>query len=262
MKIREIVEEDRRDIEEIARGTWEGEDYLAGIFDKWVGRYFYGIEEDGKIIATGKITLLPGKVGWMEGLRVHPSYRGRGYGKIMHEFLLEKAKSMKGEGIIEFLEYSTYFTNEASIHLGLDSGFRIVKRYYGMDYNQSTEKRPLESSLESIDELVYEDYVPCGWKFIHRIPEAMDYLKEMCKVFSFKNRKFMILRDNPKEVVPFVLTPRYIEEILPVISYFSPTGEVSIRVPEKEDFHEYESLGFKKWEESEEPEILLLKKKL
>ena len=263
MKIREIVEKDIRDIEDIARRTWEGEDYLPRVFARWVKEGdFYGIEVDGKVIATGKITLLPGKVGWLEGLRVHPSYRGSGYGRVMHEFLLEKAKDLKERGIIQFLEYSTYFTNEASIHLGLKSGFKIVQRYYGMDYSTSSKNEPKKIRLESVEEFGYEDYIPCGWKFIRRIPESLDYLRDKCQVLEFKNYKFMILKNNPEEVTPFVPTPEYVKEILPAISYFSPSGVASIRVPENEDLHRYESLGFKKWEETEEPEILLLNKKL
>ena len=81
-------------------------------------------------------------------------------------------------------------------------------------------------------------------------------------MLEFKNYKFMILKNNPDAVTPFVPTPEYVKEILPAISYFSPSGVASIRVPENEDLHIYESLGFKKWEETEEPEILLLNKKL
>lgn len=73
---------DRPFIEEIARLTWGGggEDYLARVFDEWLGDNFYVLELDGKVVGTAKLTLLPGEVGWLEGLRVHRDYRGKGYG--------------------------------------------------------------------------------------------------------------------------------------------------------------------------------------
>jgi len=61
--IREAKPEDRPFIEEIARLTWGGEDYLARVFDEWLGDNFYVLEIEGKVIGTVKMTLLPEKVG-------------------------------------------------------------------------------------------------------------------------------------------------------------------------------------------------------
>ncbi len=60
--IREAKPEDRPFIEEIAKLTWDGEDYLAGVFDEWLGDNFYVLELDGKVIGTAKLTLLSGNV--------------------------------------------------------------------------------------------------------------------------------------------------------------------------------------------------------
>ncbi len=263
MKIRKISPRDRNDIEEIARGTWEGEDYLANIFDKWIKEGgFFGIEENEKIIATGKITIFPEKVGWLEGLRVHPDYRGKGYGRKMHEFLLQRTQELKKKGIIQTLEYATYIYNETSINLGLRTGFRIVKRYYAMDYESRNTVKPEESYLESIEEFEYRDYIPCGWKFFHKTTEAIEYIQKMCHIFSYKGYKFLVLKEHPEEVTPFTLDPLILKTILPALSYFSPDKEISIRIPEELDYGIYESLGFKKWENVVEPEILLLRNEL
>jgi len=261
MEIRKISPGDRKDIEKIARGTWEGEDYLADVFDKWIkDGNFFGIEEDGKIIATGKLTIFPDKVGWLEGLRVHPEYRGKGYGKKMHEFLLQRAQELKKEGIIQTLEYATYIYNEASINLGLKTGFRIVKRYYAMDYESRYAANPHKSSIESIEEFEYEGYIPCGWKFFHKTPDTIEYLKKICNVFSYQGYKFLVLKERPEDVIPLTLDPYILKILLPALSYFSPRREISIRIPEELDYGVYESLGFKKWEKVEEPEIIVFRK--
>ncbi len=68
--IREVRPEDRSFIKEIAKLTWGGEDYLARVFDEWLGDNFYALEVDGRVVGTAKLTLLPGRVGWLEGLRM------------------------------------------------------------------------------------------------------------------------------------------------------------------------------------------------
>ena len=62
--IRLVRKEDKPFIEEIARLTWEGEDYLARVFDSWVkDGNFYVLELEGKVVGTAKLTILPDKVG-------------------------------------------------------------------------------------------------------------------------------------------------------------------------------------------------------
>ncbi|HDH44523.1 MAG TPA: GNAT family N-acetyltransferase, partial [Thermococcus sp.] len=51
--IRLVRKEDKPFIEEIARLTWEGEDYLARVFDSWVkDGNFYVLELEGKVVGT------------------------------------------------------------------------------------------------------------------------------------------------------------------------------------------------------------------
>ncbi|GAB6101553.1 hypothetical protein JCM16138_07760 [Thermococcus atlanticus] len=93
--IRKARPEDRPFIEEIAQLTWGGEDYLARVFDEWLGDNFYVLELDGKVIGTAKLTILPDKVGWLEGLRVHPNYQKRGFGRVLHNFMLQKGRRLQ-----------------------------------------------------------------------------------------------------------------------------------------------------------------------
>jgi len=115
--IREARPEDKPFIEEIARLTWGGEDYLARVFDEWLGDNFYVLEVDGRVIGTAKLTLLPGRIGWLEGLRVHRDYRGRGYGRRLQDFMLELGSELAKKGKIEALEFATYFLNRESISM-------------------------------------------------------------------------------------------------------------------------------------------------
>ena len=183
--IREARLEDKPFIEEIVRLTWNGEDYLARVFDEWLGDNFYVLEVDGKVIGTAKLTLLPGKVGWLEGLRVHPDYRGRGYGRKLHDFMLELGERLAEEGKIEALEFSTYFLNKESIVMARKSRFKIVKRFYYIQRPLVVGEEPEISKIASLDELDYQDYIPYGWKFLHRCEGSLEWLNRKAEIREY-----------------------------------------------------------------------------
>ncbi len=262
--IREIRAEDRRDIEEISRLIWDGEDYLPFIFEEWLeDGNFYGIEIEGKIVATGKITVLPGKVGWMEGLRVHPEYQGMGWGRAMHRFLTEKGMEMHAHGMIDALEYATCFKNEKSIALGLSTGFQIVRRYYGLTYHPGEKLiKPDTATLEDIDELEYEDYIPCGWKYIRKVPESLHFLQRRCHIYSLHGVKFLAVNEEHLVIVPFQPDVKSVEKILPALNYLGMEADISLIIPEEIGYEDYLPLGFEKWEKGNEGEMLLLHRTL
>jgi len=262
--IREIREEDRKDIEEISNLIWEGEDYLSSVFDSWLkDKNFYAIEVDGKVIGTGKISILPGKVGWMEGLRVHPNYQGRGLGKEMHMFLLKRGEELKNKGIIDFLEFATDSDNNRSINLGLKTGFSVVKKYYGFSYiSKESGERPQLSRLEDIESLEYEEHIPCAWKFVRKVPDSLEFLNKRCQIYEFHGIKFLVTGKEELVVTPASLEPQKIEKIKPALNYLGRERSVYMVIPEDRKLEDFLALGFRKWEDNSEPEILLLRKKL
>ena len=71
--IRLARKEDKPFIEEIARLTWEGEDYLARVFDSWVkDGNFYVLELEGKVVGTAKLAILPDKLVGLKVLEFTP----------------------------------------------------------------------------------------------------------------------------------------------------------------------------------------------
>jgi N-acetylglutamate synthase-like GNAT family acetyltransferase len=124
VKIRKLRSSDRDDVMEISRHIWEGHDYLPGVFESWLNdtnSHFYGVEVNGRVVAVANIRLLEsGRTGWMEGLRVHPDYRGKGYANEMTHFLVRKAEDLG----IERLRYTTGDNNAASLRLASMAGFQ------------------------------------------------------------------------------------------------------------------------------------------
>ena len=147
LELDKVREDDRDRVMEIAEGTWNGHDYLPYVFDDWVkDEGFYCLrDEDGRIIALDKYTWHENGILWLEGYRVHPDYRGKGYGWNMAEAM---------ERIIESLDYKavrfmTSEANKASIYIGEKMGFKPIAKYHYL----YIEKEEMERSQESIDEV-------------------------------------------------------------------------------------------------------------
>lgn len=193
-KIRRCRQEDKRYIEEMAKLIWEGYDYLPEVFDEWVNDGgFFVVEEDGRVIGTVKITILPEKVGWLEGLRVHPDYRGRGIGKRLNEFILTRAKELRNAGEVEDIEFSTYFRNVESLSITKKSGFRVVKGFYVMYRDRDDSKRsPDRVTISREDLMDYSEYLSCGWRFVRNTDEGYRWLSERMKGYSAGEYKFYV----------------------------------------------------------------------
>ena len=124
--IRRLRTSDREDIAEISRNIWEGHDYLLSVVDEWLQdttSHFYGVEVDGHIVAVGNLRLIEdGRTGWMEGLRVHPEYRGKGLAnKITMHFVSEAEKLG-----VQRLRYTTSTENAASVNIARMAGFSRI----------------------------------------------------------------------------------------------------------------------------------------
>ncbi len=253
--VREAKREDRPHVEEIARLTWEGHDYLPRVFDSWLeDGHFYVIEEDGKVVATAKLTLLPCGVGWMEGLRVHPSYRGRGLARALHEFLISVGREMSSRGELRSLMYATYVKNEASIHLGEVTGFRVVKRFYHLSKEP---ERPGVEIREVEPRLPQLYLVPVGWRFVRRCGDTLDWLKERVRAYEDGSGFFV-----PKEPTTS-FTPFDYGEVIEALKGMEELAsrerrKVNIMVPEErsEVVSKLREAGFSQWE-LEEPDILV-----
>lgn len=126
--IRRLREEDMDDILEISRHVWEGHDYLPSVADEWLhdpSCNFYGVEVDDHIVAVGNLRVLEdGKTGWLEGLRVHPERRGKGFANDITMFFVQKAASLR----LQRLRYTTSTENAASLKLAKTAGFKKVLR--------------------------------------------------------------------------------------------------------------------------------------
>ena len=79
--LRKAVATDKERIADISSQIWEGDDYVASVFDDWLadksGEVIV-VLLDGKLIGFARRTyLLPGYA-WFEGIRTDPAYHNTG----------------------------------------------------------------------------------------------------------------------------------------------------------------------------------------
>ncbi len=122
-KISKVVAADLGDILEISQYVWEGHDYLPYSIRSWLAdpaAFTFGIRVRNLLVALANLRVIEGgRTGWMEGLRVHPDYRGRGFADALTEHVIRKAKDLR----VQRLRYTTSVENVASLRLAAKFGF-------------------------------------------------------------------------------------------------------------------------------------------
>jgi ribosomal protein S18 acetylase RimI-like enzyme len=113
---------------ELTRHIWEGQDYVPQVWETWLNDYnglLAVAEYGGRVVGLGKLTRLSPDEWWLEGLRVHPRYEGRGIASHLHDYLLDYWER-QGSGVVRLLTGSF---NQRVQHLCERSGFRKVGEF-------------------------------------------------------------------------------------------------------------------------------------
>ena len=77
---------------ELSSHIWEGHDYIPFIWQDWLADpngLLCVVEYGSRIVGFAKLTRLSASQWWLEGLRVHPAYEGRGIASHINDYLLE-----------------------------------------------------------------------------------------------------------------------------------------------------------------------------
>ncbi len=87
---------------DLTRHIWNGHDYIPVVWQDWLAdaEGFLAVAEYGRrIVGMGKLTRLEEDEWWLEGLRVHPDFEGRGFATHIHRYLMQRWQAL-GKGVI------------------------------------------------------------------------------------------------------------------------------------------------------------------
>jgi len=88
---RPALPKDTREVMELTRTIWEGEDYVPQVWLEWLSDPLGLLaiaEFGGQVVGLGKLSQLSPVDWWLEGLRVHPKHEGQGIASHLHNYLL------------------------------------------------------------------------------------------------------------------------------------------------------------------------------
>lgn len=127
--IRELEIRDRAKVEEISGLTYGGHDYVAKVFTDWLERqgqdvFTATIESSAGTLAGFEVLTLydAGRTGWLEALRVHPHFRGRGLATALQSHLITVARGLR----LSRVRYTTAAANIPSKRLASACGLQVV----------------------------------------------------------------------------------------------------------------------------------------
>jgi N-acetylglutamate synthase-like GNAT family acetyltransferase len=196
-EIRVLKETDREDIQEIARHTWGGYDYLPYSFDHWMSdsdSHTACIEQDGHVVALANLRIIEdGRTGWMEGLRVHPDYRGRGLASTLTDHVVKTGQKIG----VERLRYTTATTNVESLHLadkiGMERRFDLAVYWHSdpteikWSHHDKDVKEAGPKELHSLlkqSQMVSGNVIVYDWKAIDASAQELTGLADISKLWT------------------------------------------------------------------------------
>ncbi len=206
--IRKADAGDLSDLSAISKTTWDGDDYLENVSHAWVEEdgFFVG-EVDGRVVACGKLSSMPGDVAWLEGLRVHTDFKGKGYGRALSDSILQTAVTKHKKGEFKAIEFSTYINNVESISMAEKQGFQVSEMFHVVSMENpslpDTATKLRKVSPKTADFSIYPHHAPCGWKYIgHRNKGSVRWMKNNAGFWQAESGARFLAANRGQEISP------------------------------------------------------------
>lgn len=260
--------EDAPDLLAIAKTIWDGHDYLPTIIQRWTKeRWFFVAEYMGKVIACIKLSEFPDNVIWIEGLRVHARYQGKGIGAFMNAFVMDYCQRLTDRNLKLTFEFCTYYQNLESLKLSDKMGARLVESYYNLERRgvaKITVPEILKDYGMDIFEL-YPSYIPLGWQSVHNHPDSLAFIRKYATVFRSPQALYLCGGVGERCITLLSEPPEDLLAELPYLQgFFGSRKRISIIVPRSLESRlpQLMAAGFDFWDDEKQVVANMLIKKL
>jgi len=256
IEIRVLRLKDLKAVKALAKLIWEGHDYLQKVARFWIkDGCFWGMFEGDILIGCAKITSLPNKVVWLEGLRIHPDYQNQGLGTRLSKHIMDIALNLIRSGEAKHIEFSTYYLNKESIAISKQAGFELMDEYYILSHEPV---RPaFAEKFKKIDACIKNYYpvtLPFGWKFLHPTATSINWLNNQTNLVQVNGERFYVGGENPTVCL---LSPAgyWLKDALPYIQGALGKNkpiEILLHKSRRKELSALFKRGFHWWEEGTE----------
>jgi GNAT superfamily N-acetyltransferase len=147
---RPALHQDTEEVMELCSHIWDGGDYIPQVWEEWLAdpNGLLGVAElRGRVVGVFKLTKFQDQEWYMEGLRVHPDFQGKGIASHIHEYVVETWRRM-GSGIIRL---TTGSYNIKVHHMCEQTGFKRIAEF--IPYRASS----LQEATRNFTELKMEE---------------------------------------------------------------------------------------------------------
>jgi len=191
MEIRDAQPSDKKIVLEFCNNTFSWGDYIADVWDTWIrqGNLFVIVEGDAKI-GLAHIISTDNRQAWIEGIRIHPNYRRKGYGRKMISHCESITKS--GKTIRMVIESE----NTPSVSLAMSTGYHIEDRWqlYAMEPKKETSSVVVASDIKQVTGLVSSNTYADSWKwFPLEKPDLEELIKQKRVLLSVQDESVLAI---------------------------------------------------------------------
>jgi GNAT superfamily N-acetyltransferase len=162
MQIRDAQPSDKQAVLDFCKDTFSWGDYIADIWDSWIlqGNLFVAVENDIPI-GLSHLVFMDNRQAWLEGIRVNPNHRRKGYGRRIISHCESIANSKTIRMIIES-------DNTPSIDLARSMGYSIEDwwRLYALTPKKETSSVVLASDINQVTRFVSSYTYVDSWKWL------------------------------------------------------------------------------------------------
>jgi len=177
MKIRSAQENDKATVLGFCKDTFQWGDYIADVWDKWKSKGgLYVLEENDFVVGVYHVASFE-KEAWIEGMRVHPQYRKKGFGTRM----LTHAESVVQNKVIRLIIESE---NHPSIRLAESMGYKIEEKWrlYSMVPAKQESNATIATFSTPLDGIIDSSTYADSWKWLSLDKEEIRNLIEQKRV--------------------------------------------------------------------------------
>jgi len=182
MEIRNAQSSDKEVVLNFCKDTFSWGDYIADVWDIWIlqGNLF--------VLVKGGITIglchlvFNDRQAWIEGIRIHPNYRRKGYGTKILSHCESIIKSKTIRMIIES-------ENTSSINLAQSMGYYTEDRWhlYALTPKKETSSTVYASDTKQVAELVSSNTYADSWKWLPLKSDLERLVKQKRVLLSMQN---------------------------------------------------------------------------
>ncbi|MGB9002830.1 MAG: GNAT family N-acetyltransferase [Nitrosotalea sp.] len=185
MKIRSAQESDRDIVLGFCKDTFQWGDYIADVWDKWKSKGgLYVLEENNLVVGVYHVVSFK-KEAWIEGMRVHPQYRKKGFGTDM----LTHAESVIPNKVIRLIIESE---NHPSIRLAESMGYNIEEKWrlYSMVPAKQESSAIMATPSFQLDGIIESSTYANSWKWLPLdVEEVKNLIEQNRVIISIKDGK-------------------------------------------------------------------------